>query len=77
MKNYSRKNYLGKERYVYSSISQSIDSFYVQRAGITYPDQKYNIFHPSKSGLMVVEYVISGKGYIETDQNKYLGGSFE
>lgn len=44
----------------------------VENIGITYPDPNYHIVRTKEqNNYFVFEYVISGKGYLEVDGNKY------
>ncbi len=54
------------EKYVHDGIIDEGDSFlYVRGAGIVYPDDRYEFTKTRKNYLF--EYVVSGKGYVETD----------
>ncbi len=44
--------------------------FYIELAGITYPDTTYHILRNS-SEIMVIEYVLEGNGYIVLDGKTY------
>lgn len=54
------------EKYVYDGIIDNGNEFlYVRGAGIVYPDDRYEFTKTRKNYLF--EYVVSGKGYVETD----------
>jgi len=58
------------EKIIYVDISENTPMMGCVLAGITYPNPEYRINRfPSKE--YVFEYVISGKGYIESDGQKY------
>ncbi len=46
------------------------DPIYIESIGISYPNSNYYI-HRETSDFFIFEYVISGKGYIETAGKKY------
>lgn len=57
------------KEYLRSFVSPDASTpFYISLAGITYPDSNYRINSP-KRDLTVIEYVLSGEGYILLDGN--------
>lgn len=66
----------GNTIYVNLNIQDSINGLCIIRAGETYPNPKYFIERTKTSrlqwgGIYVIEYVKSGKGYIECDGVKH------
>lgn len=58
---------LGTEEYVYTGTAIFDAPFNISLAGITYPNIQYHMYMCSLSKCWVFEYVVEGKGYIETD----------
>ena len=77
------KNNFDNERFVYYSRypeKTSHNGLYVLRAGESMPSASYyhertENFLSHLGGLYVMEYVLSGKGYIECDGKKYTVGA--
>ena len=59
-----------KEKLIYVPPPIKKLPFFITLAGITYEDTNYYI-ERSNSPEIVVEYVMSGKGYIERDGKPY------
>ncbi len=78
-----RKINFENERYLYRSSRakrMSTNGLYVLSAGESLPNPRYYYerikeFMPSHDGLIVMEYVCSGKGYIECEGKKYTVGA--
>ena len=65
-----KKDNVGTEEYFYVDNTVINPLFNVLLAGITEPDSRYFIYHPACK-LWVFEYVISGQGYIVTENKTY------
>ncbi len=65
-----QKDNVGTEEYFYIGDTVINSLFNVLLAGITEPDSEYFIYHPACK-LWVFEYVISGEGYIVTENRTY------
>lgn len=65
-----KKDNVGTEEYFYVGNTVINPLFNVLLAGITEPDSRYFIYHPACK-LWVLEYVISGQGYIVTKNKTY------
>lgn len=56
---------LTKEEFV-SFVGDRNQPIFVDRVGITHPDPEYMVYRKTNN-VLVIEYVISGKGYLEID----------
>lgn len=65
-----KKDNVGTEEYFYVGNTVINPLFNVLLAGTTEPDSRYFIYHPACK-LWVFEYVISGQGYIVTENKTY------
>ena len=70
-------NHFGTEQYAYWNAHAEYEgTFCIEKMGITYPDKRYMIDrgngeHDFYRRIYVLEYVISGEGYIECDHEVY------
>lgn len=56
---------LMKEEFI--SFARDLDQpIFIDRVGITHPDPEYMVYRKTNN-ILVIEYVISGKGYLEID----------
>lgn len=77
-------NNYGIEKYAYSNAHAEYEgTFCIEKMGITYPDKRYYISRESNERkfyrrMYVLEYVISGEGYIECEHavHKVKAGDF-
>ena len=58
------RNYVGREKIIFTSVSHRDAPFSVELAGVTYPSPYYRIRHNPASSY-VLEYVTEGRGWIE------------
>lgn len=65
-----KENFVGTEEYYFVNDRVINPVFNVLLAGMTEPDSNYFIYHPACK-VWVFEYVISGKGYIVTENETY------
>lgn len=65
-----KKDCIGTEEFLYIGNTVINSLLNISLAGITKPDNTYFIYHPSGE-MWVFEYVISGKGYIVTEDETY------
>ena len=56
---------LMKEEFI-SFVGDRNHPIFVDRVGITHPDPEYMVYRKTNN-VLVIEYVISGKGYLEID----------
>ena len=67
----------GTEKYAYENLHSEYEgNFCVEKMGITYPDKRYLIDRENYGRyfyrhIYVLEYVISGEGYVECDHEVY------
>lgn len=72
-----RINHHVMEKFILNNINpdRQNDLLYIEQAGITHPDPEYYISRTRKQRsfayLYVLEYVVSGKGYIECEGQTY------
>ncbi|MBQ5389960.1 MAG: helix-turn-helix domain-containing protein [Clostridia bacterium] len=69
--------HFGTEKYAYENTHAEYEgTFCIEKMGITYPDKRYMIGRENEERnfyrrIYVLEYVISGEGYIECDHEVY------
>lgn len=59
------------EKIVYNNRMSSNLPFQVFLAGITYPWEEYRIPHNTEWDKYILEYILEGKGYVETEEGRY------
>ena len=63
----TKRNYTGREKIIFTSVSHRDAPLSVELAGVTYPSPYYRIRHNPASSY-VFEYVLEGRGWIEYER---------
>ena len=65
----TKRNYTGREKIIFTSVSHRDAPLSVELAGVTYPSPYYRIRHNPASSY-VFEYVLEGRGWIEYERER-------